>query len=77
MDKDSKFNERTTRIIAAQLIVAKGLIKDPLKTIKFIAQNRKYFPLIDDSSLILLMSEHGFSQKDIDDCPEVVTLADY
>ena len=34
MDKDSKFNERESRIVAAQLIVAKGLIKEPLKTLE-------------------------------------------
>lgn len=77
MDKDSKFNERESRIIAAQLIVAKGLLKEPLKTIKFITQNRKYFPLINDSSLKLLMSEHGYTQKDIDECSKVITIADY
>ncbi len=77
MDKDSKFNERESRIIAAQLIVAKGLVKEPLKTIKFITQNRKYFPSINDSSLQMLILECGFSQKDIDDCPSVVTIAEY
>ncbi len=76
MDKDSKFNERDTRIIAAQLIVAKGLKKEPLKTIKFITQNRKYFPSISDSSLELLISNHGFSQEDLDKCTSV-TIAEY
>jgi hypothetical protein len=76
MEKNSKFSERDTRIIAAQLIVAKGLEKDPINTINFIRCNRKYFQSITDEMLEMLMKENHISHEDLDNCSSV-KIADY
>jgi hypothetical protein len=70
--KSSKFNERDTKIIIAQLYVAKNLNKNPSKVIKFITNNRKYFPFISDKIIEDLMIENNITQEQINKHPDVI-----
>ena len=66
---------KTIRAIAAQLYVAKGLSRKPAKMIKFIRNNRDYFPSIDDKQLEAIMKEHNLTEDDITN-EELVKFAD-
>jgi len=68
----SKFDTRTARVIVAQLYVAKRLNVIPIKTIKFIMNNRDYFPDITDDKLNKLKQEKNVSDEDIEKEPDVV-----
>lgn len=68
-------NPKTIRAIAAQLYVAKGLSRKPAKMIKFIRNNRDYFPSISESNIKALMVEHNLTEDDISN-EEVVKFAD-
>ena len=56
---------RTTRVLAAQYYVAKNLDKKPAKIIRFIKDNRRYFPSISDETLQKVMEENDVTEEDI------------
>lgn len=66
MDTRTAINSRTARIIAAQFYVAKGLRRNPAQTIKFILNNRDYFPTITDYIIEQVKKENNLSDEDID-----------
>jgi hypothetical protein len=69
--KSSKFSERDTRIIVAQLYVARKLNVNPEKVIKFILSNREYFPYIDEETIESIIKEKGLSWDKINQLPEI------
>jgi hypothetical protein len=69
--KTSKFSERDTRIIIAQLYVARKLNVSPDKVIKFILSNREYFPYVNDDIIELIIKEKGLSWDIINQLPEI------
>lgn len=69
--KTSKFSERDTRIIIAQLYVARKLNVYPEKVIKFIMSNKEYFPYISDDVIESIIKEKGLSWDNINKLPEI------
>jgi len=63
--QDSKFTTKGARVIAAQLYVAKGLKRNPAKMIKFIKDNKEYFPNISDEMLRQIQKEHNITSDEI------------
>lgn len=47
-----KINEEGARKIAAQMLVAKTLSKNPVQAVRLIMDNKHMFPKIDESKLI-------------------------
>ncbi len=70
--KTSKFSERDTRIIISQLYVARKLNVNPEKVIKFILDNRSYFPNISNETIESVIKEKGLSWDKIKQHPNVV-----
>lgn len=66
MDRGSKFTGENAKLIVSQMYVAKNIGNNTAKTIKFIVENRKYFPDISDSTIKQLMDEKKLTQEDID-----------
>lgn len=70
--KSSKFSERDVRIITANLYVARKLDVNPTKVIKFILNNREYFPTITDKDIEGIIEERKLSWDEINSHPDVV-----
>jgi hypothetical protein len=62
---NSKFTTKAARVIASQLYVAKGLKRNPAKMIKFMKDNKEYFPNITDQMLEDIKKEHNLTDEDI------------
>jgi len=75
MNTSSKFNEKDSRIIAAQLYVAKHLKTSPVKVLKFIEDNRDYFKDIDDKMFNDLMKELKVTKEQME-VAEVIKFPD-
>jgi uncharacterized protein YneF (UPF0154 family) len=71
MEKNPKFNDKDIQIIMAQLYVSKGLSRNPVKMIKFMKCNKKFFPTITEETIQSLMTEYNLTQNDIDIHPTV------
>jgi hypothetical protein len=54
-----------SRVLAAQFYVAKNLTRAPAKTVRFIMDNRDYFPSINDDVLEKIKEEQKLTDDDI------------
>ena len=70
--KSSKYSERDVRIITANLYAARKLHTHPSKVIKFIVNNRTYFPTLSDNDIEAVIKEKGLSWDEINNHPDVV-----
>jgi len=66
---------KKARAIISQFYVAKALPKFPARTLKFILNNREYFPTITDSMIEQIKIEYSINQDDIDKQP-LITFAE-
>lgn len=62
----SKFNQESIKHIGVHLYVVHGMKKNPAKTLKFIMENKKYFPDIDLDTIKKVMKENGITDEDIE-----------
>lgn len=70
--KSSKYSEKDVRIITANLFVARKMSTNPTKVVKFILNNRAYFPTITDSDINTVIKEKGLSWDIINSHPDVI-----
>ena len=61
-----------SRVIAAQFYVAKNLPRDPAVAVRFITDNRNYFPSINDETLEKIKKENKLTEQDISKQKSVV-----
>jgi len=57
---------KLSRVIIAQFYVAKGLEKNPAKIIKFIMDNKNYFPHADNELINKIKLEYNLTDEDIE-----------
>ena len=54
---------RLSRIIIANFYVSKNLKTNPALAIKFILENREYFPKINNKTIELIKKEHNITDE--------------
>jgi len=72
MNNPPAIQTKMARAISAQFYVARGLSKNPAKTIKFIRKNSEYFPHANEQWINQIMLETGVTEEDISRESEIV-----
>ena len=57
---------RLSQVLIAQFYVSKNLKKNPASAIKFIINNREYFPNINEQTLEQIQKEHNITLENLE-----------